>query len=87
MKLGQHGRILWQGKANECRCRLWLDGPYVRVQWLRPDGRPGLYPQKPDGSSVAHWQYHEYVALKTAVCELADELEDLRVALIDIDVG
>lgn len=78
-------RVLWQGQVRGCRCRIWVDGQDARVQWLRPDGSSGLYPQRSDGSNATHWHQHEDLAFKTAVRELAERLEDSCIAAIEID--
>lgn len=78
-------RVVWQGRVRDCRCRIWVEGQHARVQWLRPDGSSGLYPQRSDGSNATHWHQHEALAFRTAVRELAERLEDSLATAIEID--
>ena len=71
------GRVLWEGVADGCPCRIIASHPFVYVQWLDADGHGAVWPQPADGKLRNDRRVTEE-AFKQALLDLTCQLDDLR---------
>lgn len=71
------GRILWEGVADNCPCRIIASYPFVYVQWLNADGTGACWPQPADGK-LRNDRNAKERAFEQAVLDLSRELDALK---------